>query len=102
MQFVMEHLGLPARNPLALKDWYVKVLGAKLVFSDGQTPPAFFVQFPGGMVLEIYQANSSRAETSDNSLAGWRHVAFQVESIPAARPLLERRGVTFTEGVRPA
>lgn len=30
MKFSVEHLGLPARNPLRLKDWYVTVLGANL------------------------------------------------------------------------
>jgi|SRR5579872_5804434 len=102
MEFIAEHLGLPARNPLALKDWYVKVLGAKLVFDNGQTPPAFLLALPGGLMVEIYQGGSSLPDTGDNSLAGWRHLALQVGSIKAARAALESAGVNFPEPVKPA
>lgn len=102
MNFSVEHLGLPALNPTALKDWYVSKLDGKLVFADGQTPLAFFVKLPGGVVLEIYQASSSLKETKDNKLAGWRHVALRVDSIEAAKALLEKRGVKFTEAIKPA
>jgi catechol 2,3-dioxygenase-like lactoylglutathione lyase family enzyme len=102
MKFTMEHLGLPARNPLTLKDWYVRVLQAEVVFENGQTPPAFFLSLPGGVLIEIYQSDSALKETGINSLAGWRHVALQVESIEAARSVLERQGVNFTEPVKPA
>jgi glyoxylase I family protein len=102
MKFTMEHLGLPARNPLTLKDWYVRVLGASVTFENGGTPPAFFLALPGGVLIEIYQSASSLEETAVNSLAGWRHVALQVQSIADARVLLEQRGVIFSEPVKPA
>jgi glyoxylase I family protein len=102
MNFSVEHLGLPARDPAALKDWYVKTLGAKLVYADGKTPPAFFVRLPGGVLLEIYQAQASLKETSDNKLAGWRHVALRVDSIEAAKTELEKRGVQFADLINPA
>jgi glyoxylase I family protein len=102
MNFSIEHLGLPARNPAALKDWYVKTIGGEMVFTDGATPPAFFVRLPGGAMIEIYQADSSLKETHDNKLAGWRHVALRVESIEAAKALLERRGVKFSGPIKPA
>ena len=95
-------LGLPARDPVALKAWYVNVLSAKLVYADGGTPPAFFVQLPGGVMIEIYQADSSLGETGDNKLGGWRHVALRVASIEAAKTDLEKRGVQFPEPVKPA
>jgi glyoxylase I family protein len=96
MEFHIEHLGLPARDPVALRDWYVRVLGAKFIFTDGLTPPSFFVQMSGGVMLEIYQATDSLAQTADNNLAGWRHVALRVDSLDVARAELERRGVAFT------
>jgi glyoxylase I family protein len=102
MQFTPEHLGLPARDPTALRDWYVSRLEAKLVYADGQTPPAYFVRLPGGLLIEIYQGNSALKETSDNKLSGWRHVALRVDSIAAAKAHLEKRGVKFTEPVKPA
>ena len=102
MNFVAEHLGLPATSPTALKDWYVNTLGAKLVFENGQTPPAYFVSLGGALMLEIYQAESATAETGKNSVAGWRHLALQVESIEQARAELEQKGVKFMEQVKPA
>ena len=102
VNFMVEHLGLAATSPVALKDWYVNVLGGTVAFTDGQTPPIFFVQLPGGLTLEIYQANSAAKETSNNKLAGLRHVALRVDSIEVARAQLERSGITFTETVKPA
>jgi len=102
MNFFAEHLGLPARNPAVLKDWYVAMLGAELVFDSGQTPPAYFLALPGGLMLEIYLAGSSRTETGDNSVAGWRHLALRVDSIEAAKAELEGKGVKFTDLIKPA
>ena len=102
MQFSVEHLGLPARNPVALKDWYARMLGARLVFGNDQTPPAFLLALAGGVMIEIYGGDFSLPETSDNKLNGWRHVALRVDSVDAAKAELEQRGLKFTEGVKPA
>ena len=98
----IEHLGLPARDPLALKEWYVKVLGAKVIFDNGQTPPAFLLSVAGGVMIEIYAGGFALEETGDNKLNGWRHVALRVDSIETAKAELERRGVQFTEEIKPA
>ena len=102
MNFRVEHLGLPARDPVALKDWYARMLGARLVFSNDQMPPAFLLALPGRVMIEIYGGGFSLPETSDNKLAGWRHVALRVDSLAAARAELEKRGLRFTEAVKPA
>jgi glyoxylase I family protein len=102
MQFTVEHIGLAARDTTALKDWYLGALGAALVWGNGQTPPAWFVRLPGGLVIEIYPGGRGVAETADNSLHGWRHLALRVADLDAARARLEARGVKFTEPVKPA
>ena len=102
MNFSVEHLGLPARDPTALKDWYARMLGAKVVFSNDHTPPAFFLALPGQVMLEIYGGSSSLPQTSDNKLNGWRHVALRVDSLAAAKTELEQRGLKFTEEIKPA
>lgn len=102
MKFSVEHLGLPSRDPTALKNWYEKVLGAKLIFENGQTPPAYFLQLSGGLMLEIYEGDFSLKETADNALNGWRHLALRVESIESAKAELEKRGVKFTDPIKPA
>ena len=102
MNFSVEHLGLPARNPEALKDWYVRILGANVVFSNNQKPPAYLLTLPGRVMLEIYGGELSLPQVSDNKLNGWRHVALRVDSISVAKAELERRGLIFTEDVKPA
>lgn len=96
MNFHVEHLGLPARDPVALKDWYIRMLDATLLLNNGRTPPCFFVQLPGGVMLEIYQSTSSLEQTADNKLAGWRHIALRVDSLDATRLELAARGLRFT------
>jgi glyoxylase I family protein len=98
----VEHLGLPARDPVALKYWYVRVLGARVVFSNDQTPPAFLLALPGQIMLEIYGGDFSLPQTSNNKLNGWRHVALRVDSLVDAKAELEQRGVQFTEEIKPA
>jgi glyoxylase I family protein len=102
MNFSLEHLGLPARDPDALKDWYVKTLDAKVVFHNGQTPPMFLLSLPDGMMIEIYAGELALKETANNKLNGWRHVALRVHSLESSKAELEKRGVTFTEEIKPA
>ena len=101
-RFAVEHLGLAARDPQALKEWCRTVLEAKVVFESGQTPPAFLLELPGGLLLEVYAADFALPKTADNKLAGWRHVALRVERIESAREALAKKGVVFQEPVKPA
>src|SRR6185295_6656635 len=98
----LEHLGLPARDPIALKNWYVTSLGARVVFDNGKTPPMFLLQLPGGGMIEIYAADTSLPETANNKLSGWRHVALRIPKIEPAKAELEKRGVKFTAEIAPA
>lgn len=102
MKFTVEHLGLPASNAAALRDWYQAQLGATCITPNGSEPP-FFVSLPGtGPMLEIYTATGMNPQTSDNGLAGWRHLALCVDSIESARKELESRGVEFMDPAKPA
>ena len=103
MNFSIEHIGIPATDPVVLKNWYVRVLGARPVWNNGQTPPSFLIALAGGAWLEIYPANAvSNAGRGDNQQAGFRHVALRVDSIEAAKAELTKRGVKFDEESRPA
>jgi glyoxylase I family protein len=102
MQCHPEHLGLAAQNSSTLKDWYVNVFGARVVFDNGASPPAFLLKLPGGLIIEIYPAARAVPETADNSVGGWRHLALRVGSIEEAKAELELRGVSFTEAIKPA
>jgi catechol 2,3-dioxygenase-like lactoylglutathione lyase family enzyme len=101
MNVSIEHIAVPAANPVALRDWYIRVLGAQPVWDNGQTPPVCLIAL-GGAWLEIYAAEAPLAERGNNKLAGWRHVALRVDSLDAAKAELSKRGVKFDEEVRPA
>ena len=101
MNMTIEHIAIPATNPVALKNWYERVLGAREIFNNGQTPPTCLIAL-GSVWLEIYQADAPLAERGNNKLQGFRHLALRVPSLEAAKAELEWRDVKFTEEVRPA
>lgn len=104
MNIAFEHLAIPSPNPVALRDWYIRVLGAREIFNNGQNPPTLLIALPGGGWFEIYAATGAPTpeDRGNNKLAGFRHVALRVDSIDAAKVELEKRGVKFTEEPRPA
>jgi len=53
MEISLEHVGLPATDPVALKNWYERVLGARTIWDSGETPPAYLIAFPGGGWLKV-------------------------------------------------
>jgi|SRR5665213_2178786 len=102
MNISIEHIAIPSPNPVALKNWYERVLGARELFNNGQTPPTFLIALPGGGWFEIYAATSAPENRGNNKLAGFRHIALRVDSIDAAKTELENRGVRFSEEIRAA
>ena len=101
MKISVEHIAIVAKDPVAVKSWYERVLGAREVWSNGQNPPTCLVSL-GNVWFEIYAAERMQANPDDNKLSGFRHLALRVESLDAAKAELERRGVKFTEAERPA
>ena len=101
MNFTIEHIAVPAANPAALKDWYVRVLGARPVWDNGQNPPTCLIALSGAW-LEIYAAEAPLPERGNNKLAGFRHLALRVDSLAAAKAELIGHGVKFREETRPA
>ena len=102
MNFAFEHIGLAARDTVALRDWYVEVFSSREVFTDGKSPPAFLLEIAGGLMIEIYPGDTSVNATGNNKLAGWRHLAVRVDFIESARAELARRGVIFDEPIKAA
>jgi glyoxylase I family protein len=101
MNIFVEHIAVVAKNPVALKSWYERVLGAREVFNNGQNPPTCLISL-GNIWFEIYAAEKSLPDTANNKLAGFRHLALHVDSLDAAKSELEKRGVKFNEAERPA
>jgi len=101
MNISVEHIAVVANNPVTLKNWYERVLGAREIFNNGQNPPTCLISL-GNVWFEIYAAEKSLPETADNKLAGFRHLALRVNSLDVAKSELEKRGVKFSEAERPA
>ena len=102
MNIAFEHLAIPSPNPAGLRDWYVRVLGAREIFNNGQNPPTLLIALSGGGWFEIYASDAPLPERGNNKLQGFRHVALRVDSIDAAKAELEKRGVKFAEEIRSA
>jgi glyoxylase I family protein len=102
MNISIEHIAIPAADAVALKNWYITTLGAKVIFDNGQTPPTLLITLPGGGWFEIYAAEAPLPTRGNNKLAGFRHIALRVDSLDAAKAELEKRGVKFSEAERPA
>src|SRR5262245_4105626 len=101
MTFSAEHIGLAANDPVALKNWYVRVFNATVLAPLSDSPPAYLLKLPGDCWIEIYAADSS-AGPQGNRVAGWRHLALRVENIESARDDLVKLGVQFNESIKPA
>ena len=101
MNIFVEHIAIPATDPVALKNWYERVLGAKTLWENGQNPPTYLIAL-ANVWFEIYAAEAPLPDRGNNRLAGFRHLALRVDSLEAARAELEKRGVIFTEAVKPA
>jgi glyoxylase I family protein len=102
MNIAMEHVGIPAADPVALKNWYERMLGVQAIWDSGENPPAYLVAFPGGGWLEIYAARERQTSPDNNNLQGFRHLALRVDSVEAAKAELIRRGMIFTKEPGPA
>jgi glyoxylase I family protein len=101
MNISVEHIAIPAADPVALKNWYERALGAREILNNGQNPPTFIIAL-ANVWFEIYAAEKNLSELGDNKLQGFRHLALRVDSINAAKIELEKRGVKFTEQIKPA
>ncbi len=102
MNVSVEHIAVAARDAVALKDWYMRVLGATLQCSSERGPDAFLLRVPGSIMIEIYSGSFSLPQVSNNKLNGWRHVALRVDSLASAKSALQSRGVEFAEETQPA
>ncbi len=101
MKISVEHIAIVAKDSAALKSWYERVLGAQLLWDNGQVPPTSLLAL-GNVWFEIYAADKAQANPDDNKMSGFRHLALRVESLDAAKAELEQRGVKFNEAERAA
>lgn len=95
MEWRLEHMGLAARDTSVLAEWYQRALGLRLIKKTTEEPPAYFLQEPGGMILEIVPAKDGREESPTRFTPGWRHAALLTDDFQQTYDRLEAAGVVF-------
>jgi glyoxylase I family protein len=89
----MEHFALFADDAAVLKDFYVQVMGLRVVLDNGTgKPPGYFLVDDHGMALEII-GRPEGVEAGDTRYLC--HIAFTVEDVAIEQRRLEGLGLTF-------
>jgi catechol 2,3-dioxygenase-like lactoylglutathione lyase family enzyme len=94
MMWRLEHMGLAARDTTALAQWYQEKLGFRLIAKTNEEPPAYFVEEPGGLILEIVPGRGETLQPTRQD-AGWRHAAMIVDDFDEAYRTLREAGVNI-------
>jgi glyoxylase I family protein len=88
----IEHFAIYAEDPTALKDFFVKALGLRVIVENGGPPPAYFLADDHGMALEVL----ARPEGEKAANQRWTcHLAFWVDDYVTARDALASLGIVF-------
>jgi glyoxylase I family protein len=91
----IEHVGLCAEDPKRLVEWYVRVLGFRIVRTLEEHNTYFIRAHDGGM-LEIYPAQRS-TDPGDNIDRGLRHIALSASNLDVEIDRLRAAGVTVPD-----
>jgi glyoxylase I family protein len=78
------------------KHFYVEVLGLKVLAENYRENRHSFkldLALPGGGQIELFSFPNAPARPSYPEAQGLRHLAFEVDSVAAAKAQLEQRGV---------
>ena len=98
--FKAEHIGIYAKDPVGLSNWYMDKLGFKVIRTlekEGR-PPIYFLEGNGGTVLEILPTNLTKSER-ELSAPGFSHLGLVVADFEKSQQKLEENGV-MVENVR--
>ncbi|MGA3173976.1 MAG: VOC family protein [Syntrophorhabdales bacterium] len=88
-----EHTAIAAHDSKALADWYIAVLGLRVVYDSGGTAPTYLLMAPDGTVIEILPAESGERTSCAQKEAGLRHLALSVSDFDGALSYLRERGI---------
>ena len=97
----LDHPAIACENTAALIDWYCRVLGMRVIASNGQTPPSALVGYgtsvSDGAVIEIMPQRDPGPRPADvpRNCQGIRHLALRVSDFDSAYAWLKSAGVQF-------
>lgn len=95
----LEHVGVCAKNTVALKDWYVKLFNLKIVYDNKKEVPTFFLLMEDNSMIEIYPAENDVAVVS-NKYQGIRHLAFGTDNIEKEYDNLLKNNVEIIDPIK--
>ena len=91
-----DHVGICAKDPKAMADWYIEHLGFTLhsVGNGGN----YFVESPDHILIEIMVPMQGHDIDAAEPAIGWKHIALVPEDFDAAVKEMLDLGVTVTSG----
>lgn len=95
----IEHIGICAKDTEALKNWYVNLLGFKVVYENSKNPKTYFLLVQDGSMIEIYPAGESTG-SYDNKVQGIRHLAIIPDNFEKACEAIRNSGVEILEDAK--
>lgn len=91
----IEHIGLCAQDPESLSQWYVKVLGYKIIHKI-QERKTFFLQDRNAGIIEIYPSTNVSLKVN-NLHSGLRHIGITVVGLEEEINNLKKQGVEIPQ-----
>ncbi|MBB6218516.1 catechol 2,3-dioxygenase-like lactoylglutathione lyase family enzyme [Anaerosolibacter carboniphilus] len=95
----LEHVGICAKNTVALKDWYMKLFNLKVVYDNKKENPTFFLLMEDESMIEIYHAEED-GMVATNKHQGVRHLAFGTDQIEEEYKNLQQHNVEIIEDLK--
>ena len=94
----LEHFALQVPEPVAMADWYVKHLGAKVARAGGAPQHGRFLTV-GGVMFEIYNNPAVSMPDYSKTEVMQLHLAFASENLKTDRDRLVKAGARVIEDV---
>ncbi len=88
----IEHFAVYADDSTALKDFYVRTFGLKVIVEGGGDPPGYFLADDRGMAIEVLGRPAGSPEVNQRWVC---HLAFWVDDVLATKARLEQEGFVF-------
>jgi glyoxylase I family protein len=89
----IEHFAVFAADPTALKNFYVEMLGLKVILDNSSDdPPGYFLADGAGGALEIIGRPPSEPAVNQRFVC---HMAFWVDDLAKTKAAIELAGIPF-------
>lgn len=95
----IEHIGICANDTDSLKDWYVRLLGFRVVYENNKSPKTYILYLNDGSMIEIYPSGES-SKIFGNRVSGIRHIALIAENFEEMCNSLYDNHVEITEAAK--